>query len=122
MSQFSEIIAREKSNILTKHASLPTTIISDKGSASVSEVIIEVAEFLRVTSELVTTKHAQTFQMIVKTHATQKGSRYWNRWTKVNVAQVCQPCSPKLQYGPWVTHALGENLAQSSTDELRSLY
>ena len=38
-----------KKNIMTKHAYLPTTLISDKGTVSMSHVIKEVAGVLGVT-------------------------------------------------------------------------
>ena len=42
-SQDAETIAKVIINIMNKHAYLPTTIISDKGSAFVSQVVKEVA-------------------------------------------------------------------------------
>ena len=45
-NQRAKTIAIVKSNIMTKHAYLPTTLISDKGSAFVSHVIKEWPPFL----------------------------------------------------------------------------
>ena len=53
-------IAKELINIMTKHAYLPTTLISDKGTAFMSHVTKEVAVVLGVTLKHATTKHAQT--------------------------------------------------------------
>ena len=53
-------IAKVLINIITKHAYLPTTLISDKGTAFTSHVIKEVAGVLGVTLKHATTKHAQT--------------------------------------------------------------
>ena len=54
---------------MTKHAYLPTTIISDKGSVFMSQVIKQVAEVLGITLQHATTKHAQTIGMLERTHA-----------------------------------------------------
>ena len=51
-------------NILIKHAYLPTTLISDKGTASMSHVIKEVAGVLGITLKHATTKHAQTIGLL----------------------------------------------------------
>ena len=50
-------------NIITKHAYLPTTLISDKGSAFMSHVIKEVAGVLGITLKHPTTKHPLTIGM-----------------------------------------------------------
>ena len=57
---------------MTKHAYLPTTIIPDKRSVFMSQVIKEVAEFLGITLQHATTKHAQTIGMLERTHASLK--------------------------------------------------
>ena len=57
-SQSAETIARVIINIMTKHAYLPTTVISDKGSAFTSQVIKEVTNALGITLKHATTKHA----------------------------------------------------------------
>ena len=44
--------------IMTKHAYLPTLLITDKGSVFVSQVIHEVAEILGINLKHATTKHA----------------------------------------------------------------
>ena len=59
-NQDSKTIAEVLTNILTKHAYLPTTLISDKGTAFMSHVIKEVAEVHGITLKHATTKHAQT--------------------------------------------------------------
>ena len=67
-SQSANTIARVIINIMTKHAYLPTTIISDKGSAFTSQVIKEVTNALGITLKHATTKHAQTIGMLERTH------------------------------------------------------
>ena len=71
-SQDAKTIARVIINIMTKHAYLPTTIISGKLSVFMSQVIKEVAEFLGITLQHATTKHAQTIGMLELTHASLK--------------------------------------------------
>ena len=51
-------------NIMTKHAYLPTTLISDKGTAFTSHVIKEVAGVLGITLKHSTRKHAQTLGLL----------------------------------------------------------
>ena len=67
-SQSANTIARVIINIMTKHAYLPTTIISDKSSAFTSQVIKEVTNALGITLKHATTKHAQTIGMLERTH------------------------------------------------------
>ena len=59
-------------NIITKHAYLPTTLISDKGTASTSNVIKEVAGVLGITLKHATTKHDQTIGLLERSHASIK--------------------------------------------------
>ena len=70
--QDAKMIAKIINNIMPKHAYLPTTIISDKASVLMSQVINEVAEVLGITSQHATTKHAQTIGMLERTHASLK--------------------------------------------------
>ena len=57
---------------MTKHAYLPTTLISDKGTAVMSHVNKEVAGILGITLKHATTKHAQTIGMLKRSHASLK--------------------------------------------------
>ena len=59
-NQDAKTIAKVLINIMTKHAYLPTTLISDKGTALMSHVIKEVAGVLGITLNHATTKHAKT--------------------------------------------------------------
>ena len=61
-------------NIMTKHAYLPTTLISDKGTAFTSHVIKEVAGVHGITLKHSTTKHAQTIGLFERSHASIKQS------------------------------------------------
>ena len=71
-NQDAKTIAKVIINIMTKHAYLPTTLISDKGTAFISHVIKEVAGVLGITLKHATTKHAQTIGLLERSHASIK--------------------------------------------------
>ena len=68
-NQDAKTIAQVLINIMTKHAYLPTTLISDKGTAFTSHVIKEVPGVLGITLKHATTKHAQTIELLEQSHA-----------------------------------------------------
>ena len=63
-NQEAKTVAKVIINIMTKHAYVPTTLISDKGTAFISHVIKEVAGVLGITLKHATTKHAQTIGLL----------------------------------------------------------
>ena len=65
-------IAKVLIKIITKHAYLPTTLISDKGTAFMSHVIKEMAGVLGITLKYATTKHAQTIGLLERSHVSIK--------------------------------------------------
>ena len=71
-NQDAKAIAKVLINIMTKHVNLPTTHISDKGTAFMSHVIKEVAGVLGITLKHATTKHAQTIGLLERSHASIK--------------------------------------------------
>ena len=71
-NQDAKTIAKVLINIMTKHAYLPTTLISDRGTAFTSHVIKEVAGVLGVTLKHATRKHAQTIKLLERSHASIK--------------------------------------------------
>ena len=71
-NQDGKTIAKVLINIMTKHVYLPTTLISDKGTAFMSHVIKEVAGVLGITLKHATTKHAQTIGLLERSHASIK--------------------------------------------------
>ena len=71
-NQDAKTVAQVLINIMTKHAYLPTTLISDKGTAFTSNVIQEVAGVLGITPKHATTKHAQTIGLLERSHASIK--------------------------------------------------
>ena len=73
-NQDAKTIAKVIINIMIKHAYLPTTLISDKGTAFTSHVIKEVAGVLGNTLKHASTKHAQTIGLLEQSHASIKQS------------------------------------------------
>ena len=75
-------------DIMTRHAYLPTLIITDKGSVFVCHIIHEVAENLGMILKQATAKHAQTIGNLEGAHATIKSSlkmasgEYRKQWHK----------------------------------------
>ena len=57
---------------MTKHTYLPTTLITDKGTAFTSIIIAEIAQILVITLECATTKHPRTIGKLERTHASLK--------------------------------------------------
>ena len=57
---------------MTKHAYIPTTLISSKGTAFMSHVIKEVAGVLGITLTHANTKHAQAIGLLERSHASIK--------------------------------------------------
>ena len=72
LNQDAKTIAKVLNNITTKHAYLPTTLISDKGTAFMSYLIEAVAVGLGITPKHATTKHAQTIRLLERSHASIK--------------------------------------------------
>ena len=78
-SQDAKTNVRITIKIMTKLAYLPPTIISDKRSAFVSQVIKEVAEFLEITQQHTTTNHAQPIEKLEWTHTwLKKALKMWS--------------------------------------------
>ena len=71
-NQDAKTIAKVLINIMTKHDYLPTTLISDKGTEFMSQVIKEVTGVLGITLKHATTKHAQTIGLLERSHMSIK--------------------------------------------------
>ena len=65
-------VAKVIIDIMTKHSYLPTTPITDKGSAFTSTIIAEITQILGITLKCATTKHPQTIGKLDRTHASLK--------------------------------------------------
>ena len=61
-------------DVMTRHAYLSTTMISEKGSQFTAEVVQEITKILDIEIRHATTKHAQTIGILEKTHASIKTS------------------------------------------------
>ena len=116
-------------DIMTKHSFLPTTLITDKGSAFTSTIIAEITQFLGITLKCATTKHPQTIGKLERTHASLKTNlkmasgeyrRQWHKYLPLAVLNYnttyhssigCEPS--KVFHGriPFnvVDHKLGNN-------------
>ena len=75
-------------DIMTKHTYLPTTLITDKGSAFTSIIVAEITRILGITLKCATTKHPQTIGKLERTHASLKtnlkmaSGEYRRQWHK----------------------------------------
>ena len=75
-------------DIMTRHAYLPTTLITDKGTAFTSRLVEEVATILGFQIKCATTKHPQTKGKLERTHASLKDNlkmasgEYRRQWHK----------------------------------------
>ena len=65
-------VAQVLIDLMTKHAYLPTTLITDKGTAITSTIIAEITQILGITLKSATTKHPQTILKLERTHASVK--------------------------------------------------
>ena len=73
-SQDARTVAKVLIHIMTKHAYLPTTLISYEGTAFTSHVIKEVAGVLGITLKHAITMHSQTIGLLERSHASIKQS------------------------------------------------
>ena len=73
---------------MTRHTYLPTTLITDKGTAFTSRLVDEFAKILGIQIKCATTKHPQTIGKLERTHASLKGNvkmasgEYRRQWHK----------------------------------------
>ena len=117
-SHDAKTVAKVNFKIMTKHAYLPTTIVSDKGSMFMSQVIKQVAEVPGITRQHATTKHAQTIGMLERTHASLQ------KTLKIETGEEDQ-CGISMSTLPsWTTthpttQALDMNLVECFTDLLK---
>ena len=81
-------VAKVTIDVMTKHSYLPTTLITDKGSAFTSTIIAEITQILGITLKCATTKHPQTIGKLERTHASLKtnlkmaSGEYRRQWHK----------------------------------------
>ena len=108
-NQDAKAIAKNITNIMTKHTYLPTTLISDKGAAFVSHVIKEVAGVLGITLKHATTKHAQAIGLLERSHTSSKealkietGERrsLWHKYVSIEVINYNTSCHASIGFEP----------------------
>ena len=81
-------VAKVLIDIMTKHSYLPTTLITDKGTAFTSTIIAEITQILGITLKCATTRHPQTIGKLERTHASLKTNlkmacgEYRRQWHK----------------------------------------
>ena len=81
-------VAKVIIDIMIKHSYLPTTLITDKGSAFTSKTLEEITEILGITLKCATTKHPRTIGKLERTHASLKtnpkmaSGEYRRQWHK----------------------------------------
>ena len=116
-------------DIMTKHTYLPTTLITDKGTAFTSELVAEIAQILGIQIKCATTKHPQTIGKLERTHASPKTNlkmasadyrRQWHKYfplvalnynTTYHATLGCEPSSIFHERIPYniLEHKLGLN-------------
>ena len=95
--------------MITKHTSLSTTLITDKGTAFTSKLVAKIAQIFGIQIKCATTKHPQTIGKLERTHASLKTNikvssadyrRQWNKYlplpvlnynTTYHVTLGCEP-------------------------------
>ena len=81
-------VAKALIDIMTKHAYLPTTLITDKGTAFTSTIIAEIIQILGIKLKCATTKHPETIGKLERAHASLKTNlkmacgEYRRQWHK----------------------------------------
>ena len=116
-------------DIMTRHTYLPTTLITDKGTAFTSRLVDEIAKTLGIQIKCATTKHPQTIGKLERTHRNLKGNlkmasgeyrRQWHKYLKLAVLNHdttyhsslgCEPsriCHGRVPYNI-LDHRLGLN-------------
>ena len=81
-------VAKVLIDIMRKHLSLPTTIITDKGSALTSTIVAKIAQILGITLKCATTEQLQSIGKLERTHASLKtnlkmaSGKYRRQWHK----------------------------------------
>ena len=108
-NQDAKTIAENLINIMMKHAYLPTTLISDKGTAFMSHVIKEVAGVLGITLKHATTKHAQTIGLLERSHMsikqalkieTSERRSFWHKYVSIAVLLYNTSCHKSIDCEP----------------------
>ena len=127
-------VAKLLIDIMTKHAYLPTTLITDKGTAFTSTIIAQITQILRITLKLPTTKHPQTIGKLERTHASLKTNlklacgeyrRQWHKYlplavlnhnTSYHASIGCEPT--RVFHGRVAYNILDHKLGKNPNDQI----
>ena len=120
-NQDAKTIAKVLINIMTKHAYLPTTLISDKGTAFMSHVIKEVAGVLGITLKHATTKHAQKIGLLEQSQASIKQALKSETGERRSLWHNTQTLQFSITTLP-ITPVLAVSQAEPFTAEFLTLY
>ena len=122
-------VAKALIDFMTKHAYLPTTLITEKGTAFTSTIIAQITNILGITLKCATTKHPQTIGKLERTHAALKTNlkmacgeyrRQWHKYlplavpnhnTSYHASIGCEPTRVfhgRIPYN-FLDHKLGNN-------------
>ena len=122
-------VAKALIDSMTTHAYLPTTLITDKGTAFTSTNIAEITQILGITLKCATTKHPQTIGKLERTLDSLKTNlkmacgeyrRQWHKYLPLAVLNhntsyhACIGCEPTREFHgriPYniLDHKLGNN-------------
>ena len=122
-------VAKVLIDIMTKHAHLPTTFITDKETAITSTIIAKNMQIMGITLKCATTKHPQTIGKLECTHASLKTNlkracgeyrRQWHKYlpfavlnhiTSYHASIGCEPTRVYHGRVPYkiLDHKLGKN-------------
>ena len=123
-------------DLMIKHAYLPTTLITDKGTTFTSTNFAEITQILGITLKCATTKHRRTIGKLKRTHASLKTNlkiacgEYRRQWYKYLLLAVlnhntsyqagfgCEPTRVFHKRNPYniLDHKLGKKQTSYSTE------
>ena len=103
-------VAKVIIDIMTKHSYLPTTLITDKGSAFTLTILAEITVILSITLKCATTKHPQTIGKLERVHASLKTNlkmasgeyrRQWHKYLPLAVLNYNTTYHSSIGCEPW---------------------
>ena len=147
-----ETVAKCIVDIMTRHAYLPTVIITDKGTQFRAQTTSEITKTLGITLRHATTKHAQTIGILERAHASLKtdikiqlGERktFWHKYVQIAVMNYnttyhsaigCEPTKvfhgrtpynsarPQMGLKPTNTKKPETNIASAVDQQINEIY
>ena len=129
-------VAKALVDKMTKHAYLPTTLITDKGTALTSTFITGITQILGITLKCATTKYPQTIGKLERSHASLKTNlkmacgeycRQWHKYlplavlnhnTSYHASIGCEPTRVLHGRVPYTTTSLESTQTSRSLPQL----